>query len=91
MPMATPPSRRQATNQENVGAQPVSAEEPAKRNAATSNSFLRPNLSLSPPDASAPTRQPNRAQLFAQPLSHWLSSWKYFSKNGLAPPMTTKS
>ena len=30
-------------------------------------SRLRPNRSLSPPAKSAPTRQPTRAQLFAQP------------------------
>ena len=67
--MATPPNMRHSTNQENVGAQPVSVEETAKRKPARIKSFLRPYLSLRPPEISAPARQPSRAQLLAQPLS----------------------
>ena len=91
MPMATPPTIRQSTKAANVYAQPVRIDETANRRAAASSSLLRPSLSLSPPVTSDPSRQPTRAQLLAQPTSPSVSSWKYFSKNGLAPPITTQS
>ena len=43
MPIATPPKTRQATNQGNVGAQPVRTEETANSPAETISSRLRPN------------------------------------------------
>ena len=56
--MATPPSSRHTTNQENVGAQPVSDEEAANNTAATISNFLRPNLSLKSPDPVRPPDNP---------------------------------
>ena len=91
MPMATPPAIRQTTNQRKVDAHPVRTDETANSSAETSRSFLRPNLSLAPPAISEPSRQPSKAQPLAQPTRASLSSSKYFSKNGLAPPMTTQS
>ena len=72
MPMATPPVIRHATNQKNVGAQPVSVDETANTNAVTSSRFFRPYLSHRPPDMIDPMQQPASAQLFAHPESAWL-------------------
>ena len=91
IPMATPPRMRHTTNQVKLGAQPVRADETANKAAETSSNFFRPNLSLSPPETTEPNRQPTSAQLLAQPLACWLARWKYFSKNGFAPPTTTQS
>ena len=90
-PMATPPSIRQRTKMAKLGARALPSEVTAKRIAHRLSKRLRPNRSLSAPASSAPTRQPNRAQLLAQPLTSSSVSSKYRSKNGLAPPMTTQS
>ena len=66
--MATPPSMRQVINWLKLPAQPVSSDETPKRQAEKTSSFLRPNLSLSPPARSEPARQPSSAQLLAHPL-----------------------
>ncbi len=90
-PMATPPSIRHATKMVKSGASAFPIEVPAKRKAEKISSRLRPNLSLIAPATSAPTRQPMSAQLFAHPDCAALVRWKYLSKNGFAPPMTTQS
>ncbi len=76
MPMAVPPVMRHTTNQVKAGAHPVSTLETAKRNAERMSTFLRPQRSLSRPEAMEPARQPSRAQLLAQPMAFWLVRWK---------------
>src|SRR5579863_9204367 len=90
-PMATPPAMRQNTKALKLNAQPVRRDDAAKSMADRMSSFLRPYLSLSAPEKREPRRHPSNAQLFAHPSVAPLESWKYFSKNGLAPPMTTQS
>ena len=89
--MATPPVIRQNTKALKLNAQPVKSDETANRIADRINNLLRPNLSLSAPEMREPSRHPSNAQLFAQPAVPALESWKYFSKNGFAPPITTQS
>ena len=76
MPMAMPPTMRQATNAVKEYAHPVSREETAKSTAARMSSFLRPKRSLMAPETMEPIKQPTRAQLMAQPMSSSLVSWK---------------
>ena len=68
-PMATPPVRRHARNTGNEFAAPVPIDVMAKMIADTIRRRLRPNLSLSAPEATAPNRQPIKALLIAQPIS----------------------
>ena len=90
-PIATPPSIRHSMKALKDWARALPMEVTAKRSAERMRSRFLPKRSLRPPAATAPTRQPIRAQLFAQPTRCGSCSWKKLSKNGFAPPMTTQS
>ena len=75
-PMATPPSMRHAMKTEKLSAKALPSEVTAKMRAERMSSRLRPNRSLPAPASSAPTRQPMRAQLLAQPTCDAVVSLK---------------
>ena len=77
--MAMPPMIRQMTKTRYVPAMPVPSAEMVNRIAANRSSRFRPKRSLSAPEITAPSRQPTRAQLFAQPTSKDEVKLKYFS------------
>src|SRR5262249_15737608 len=77
IPRAPPPKIRKKKKPEKACAQPVKAEETAKRIAKRINNFSRPKRSLPPPAITEPTRHPIRAQLLAQPTIRTEWSWKY--------------
>src|SRR4030042_1729007 len=87
-PMATPPRIRNETNQLKLDAQPVRTEDTANSRAATTSKRLRPNLSLIPPERTAPARPPGSAQLLAQPRSDSRVRLKNGSKKRVEPAQT---
>src|SRR4051812_49318971 len=90
-PIARPPTMRHAMNVAKEKAQPVRTEETAKSAPASSRERLRPSLSPRTPERRDPARQPTSAQLLPHPMSVSVVRWKYASKKGLPPPMTTQS
>ncbi len=76
-PIATPPKMRQLIKIVKLLANALPRDVTAKINAATINNRLRPNLSLKPPAASAPNKQPINAQLLAQPICESVVNSKY--------------
>ncbi len=68
MPMATPPTMRQAMKALKLCAQPVRIDDTPNNKAATISKVRLPVRSASTPDRIEPSRQPKRAQLLAQPI-----------------------
>ena len=67
-PMPTPPRMRHMTKAGKDAAKAMPSDETTKFAAAAMRIGLRPKRSLSAPDASAPARQPSKAQLCAHPI-----------------------
>jgi hypothetical protein len=78
-PMPTPPSNRNTLNHAKLHARPVPTAESVNRNPDRISRRRRPNRSLNAPDTTAPTKQPTRALLVAQPTRKELSE---IPKNG---------
>ena len=66
-PIASPPITRQTLKAKNESTKAVPIEETRNSAAANTKSHLRPRRSLSPPQSTAPNRQPTRALAMAQP------------------------
>jgi len=69
-PIPKPPNKRKATNKEKSLTDPVPMADMVNNTEANNNKPLLPYRSANKPEETAPTRQPIRALLMAQPCEY---------------------